>query len=237
MRDEQQQLLAEVLDLFAQRFDKRAVLRGGMVLRLLGCERLTNDLDYVFVPYRSKKDIVGEVLAVLREMPNVSIRHRLHSTCLRVDIARGAVAIQVEAKTAQQISTQILSTGNIGRPFNLPPRLIRVVDYSVALADKMAAWNERRLLRDLYDIWFYLRLGVRPDETTLQRRLKKPTYSRLVKASEHFQGTTIEDFREFLLAHAQKLTDKQLASELRDYLTATELAGLSIKIRAEIAKW
>jgi len=46
-----QELLAQILDLFAQRFDKHAVLRGGMVLCILGCERLTNDLDYVFIPF------------------------------------------------------------------------------------------------------------------------------------------------------------------------------------------
>ena len=38
-REEQQQLLARILDVIAERFDRHAVLRGGMVLRLLGCER------------------------------------------------------------------------------------------------------------------------------------------------------------------------------------------------------
>jgi hypothetical protein len=33
MIEKEQQLLARVLDLFAQKFDKKAVLRGGMVLR------------------------------------------------------------------------------------------------------------------------------------------------------------------------------------------------------------
>jgi hypothetical protein len=54
--NEVEQLLVEVMDVIARRFDKRAVLRGGMVLRVLGCERMTNDVDYVFVPYASKKD-------------------------------------------------------------------------------------------------------------------------------------------------------------------------------------
>ena len=57
MVDQQQALIARVLDLLAQRFGKRAVLRGGMVLRILGSPRFTNDLDYLFVPYKSKKDI------------------------------------------------------------------------------------------------------------------------------------------------------------------------------------
>ena len=237
MMEEQQRLLAEVLDLFAQRFDKRAVLRGGMVLRILGCERLTNDLDYVFVPYRSKKDIVKEVLAALRSLPGVEISHAIHSKCLRVAVARGDVAIQVEAKTALQVDAQTVSTGSLSRLFNLPPRLIRVVDYPVALADKLAAWNERRLMRDLYDGWFFLRMGVRPDEKTLERRLHKPEYSRLVKAADHFKGATVEDFRDFLLAHVRKLTDADLSAELTDYLRADELAGLSMRIRAEFAKW
>ena len=79
MMEEQQRLLVEVLDLFALRFDKHAVLRGGMVLRILGCERLTNDLDYVFVPYRSKKDIAGDVLEALRSLAGVTISHTLNS--------------------------------------------------------------------------------------------------------------------------------------------------------------
>ncbi|HPV47559.1 MAG TPA: nucleotidyl transferase AbiEii/AbiGii toxin family protein [Kiritimatiellia bacterium] len=236
MMEEQQRLLVEVLDLFALRFDKHAVLRGGMVLRILGCERLTNDLDYVFVPYRSKKDIAGDVLEALRSLAGVTISHTLNSKCLRVSISRGDVAIQVEAKTALDVSARTLSTGSLARLFNLPPRLIRVVDYPVALADKMAAWNERRLMRDLYDIWFFLRMGVRPDAATLLRRLQKPEYSRLVKAPEHFKGKTIEDFHGFLRAHANPLSDEAIAEELKDFLRADELAGLSMRFRAEFAK-
>jgi hypothetical protein len=107
----------------------------------------------------------------------------------------------------------------------------------VALADKMAAWNERRLMRDLYDIWFFLRMGVRPDEAVLARRLRKPEYSRLVKAADHFRGSSVADFRDFLLARVQQLTDAGLAAELKAYLRPDELAGLSMRIRAEFAKW
>lgn len=236
MMEEQQRLLAEVLDLFARRFDKHAVLRGGMVLRILGCERLTNDLDYVFVPYRSKKDITGDVLEALRSLLGVTLSHTLNSKCLRVSIVRGEVSIQVEAKTALEVNSQTLSTGSLARLFNLPPRLIRVVDYPVALADKMAAWNERRLMRDLYDMWFFLRMGVRPDESQLSGRLRKPEYSRLVKTSEHFNGKTVEDFYGFLRTYANALSDTAIAAELKDFLRADELAGLSMRFRAEFAK-
>jgi hypothetical protein len=60
MLEAEEKLLAQVLDLFAQTFDRRAVLRGGMLLRVLGSPRFTNDLDYVFVPY-ARRTIVDEV--------------------------------------------------------------------------------------------------------------------------------------------------------------------------------
>jgi hypothetical protein len=59
MVEREQALIARVLDLFARRFDKRAVLRGGMVLRILGSPRFTNDLDYIFVPHLPPEEIGG----------------------------------------------------------------------------------------------------------------------------------------------------------------------------------
>jgi hypothetical protein len=48
------------------------------------------------------------------------------------------------------------------------------MDFSVALSHKLAAWNERRLLRDLYDAYFlYKMVGVLPDKKILMRRLAK----------------------------------------------------------------
>jgi predicted nucleotidyltransferase component of viral defense system len=50
--------------------------------------------------------------------------------------------------------------------------IIQVIDFGIALANKLAAWNERRLVRDLYDIYFlYKMVCVVPDEETLQFRL------------------------------------------------------------------
>ena len=50
-----------------------------MVLRILGSPRFTNDLDYVFVPYASKKDIVAEVVECLKTLPGAKISHSLNS--------------------------------------------------------------------------------------------------------------------------------------------------------------
>lgn len=229
-------LLVEVMDVIAERFDKHAVLRGGMVLRVLGCERLTNDVDYVFVPFASKKDIVDEVLSALHRIEGAAISHSLNSKCLRIALSRNEVAVQIEIKTAKEIKTSLVSNRYLARPYGCPPRIIPVLDYPVALAEKMAAWNERRLIRDLYDIWFYLRMGVRPDAPTLEKRLAKPEYSRRIKKSEHFKGKMAEDFYSLLREASQAVTDQSIEVELSDYLPAGEIAGLAMRFRAELAK-
>jgi predicted nucleotidyltransferase component of viral defense system len=234
--NKQEALLTRIMDVLAERFNKHAVLRGGMVLRLLGCERLTNDLDYVFVPYHSKKDIVDDVVATLRKMEGVNVSHSLNSKCLRVVVSKEGVSAQIEIKTMMEVATQILSTKELASQYGFPVRLVPVMDYAVALANKMAAWNERRLLRDIYDIWFFLKMGVRPDADTLQSRLRAPAYSRLIKKSDHFQGRTIHDFYAFLNETVQKLTEADVLKELSDYLPPSELPGLDMRFRAEIAK-
>jgi predicted nucleotidyltransferase component of viral defense system len=229
-------LLVKVIDLFAERFDRHAVLRGGMMLRILGCERLTNDVDYTFVPYMSKKDIVRNVVATLEEIDGAVVDYSLNSKCLRVILTVNEVSVQIEATTAMEVPTIILTTRDLASEYGLSPRLIPVVDYSVGLANKMAAWNERRLIRDIYDIWFYLKMGIRPDETALSKRLDKPEYSRFLKKADYFQGSTVEEFLDFLNESVQSLTDGEIAESLSDYLPPDELAGLSLRFRAETAK-
>jgi len=229
-------LLVKVMDLFARKFDKRAVLRGGMGLRILGCERLTNDLDYVFIPFKSKRDIVEDVISALKEIEGAEIDYSFNSKCLRVVLKVADTSIQIEAKVAMEVPVQVISNKELAVKFNLQPRLIPVVEYSVALANKMAAWNERRLIRDVYDIWFYLTIGVKPDIKTLKERLKKPSYSKLVRKADYFSGAGVEEFYDFLRMKVRGITDQEIENSLGDYLKREDIAGLSMKFRAELAK-
>ena len=236
MIEKEQQLLARVLDLFAQRFDKKAVLRGGMVLRVLGSPRLTNYLDYIFVPYKSKKDIVDEIVTCLRSLEGADLDYSLNSKCLRVVLTVDQTTIQVEAKVAMDVETTTTSTRLFSSQFDLPPRIIHVVDTNIALANKMAAWNERRLVRDIYDTWFLLQMSATPDTTTLQRRLRKPSYSRLVKKEDYFPGRTCSEFYDFLRGWVAALSEKQIVDELADYLPPEETSGLALLFRAALAR-
>lgn len=103
-------LLSQIIDIFAERFDKHAVLRGGMVLRVLGCERMTNDVDYVFVPFKSQKDIVSDIVTALKNIEGAEISYSMNSKCLRVFVEQSGTSVQVAAKTAQNVATAICST-------------------------------------------------------------------------------------------------------------------------------
>lgn len=236
MMEKEQQLLAQVLDLFAQKFNRKAVLRGGMVLRVLGSPRLTNDLDYVFVPYKSKKDIVDEILACLRSIDGAKIDVSLNSKCLRVVLTVDQTSVQIETTVAMDVKTTTTSTRLFSAQFHLPPRIIHVVDTNVALANKMAAWNERRLIRDIYDIWFLLQMKATPDEATLRTRLARPAYSSLVKKRDHFSGRTCGEFYDFIRTRVAALSDEQIRNELSDYLPPEETDGLELLFRAALAK-
>jgi len=232
MIEREQALLAQIIDLFAQRFDRNAVLCGGMVLRILGSPRLTNDLDYAFIPFKSKKDIVEDIVSCLEQIPGAEIRHSMNSKCLRIIITVGEISVQVEVKAAMKIATTTATTRLLSPLFKLPARTIKILDFSYAMANKMAAWNERRLIRDIYDIWFFCRMNTRPDEETLKKRLLKPAYSRSVKKSAYFKGSSTEDFYDLIRNYCASLTDADIEKELSDYLPASEITGLSDMFRA-----
>ncbi len=232
----EEKLLFEIINRLHDRFGKNAILRGGMVLRILGCERYTNDVDYVFVPYASKKEILEDVLAALRTLPGVRLDHSMNSKCLRIKIFQAKTAVQVEIKTAMSESVIVLSTKHLAEQMGLPPRLLPVVDLSLALADKLAAWNERRLPRDLYDVFFFLRMGIRPDPVRLEKRLMKPQTSKLLKEADRFHGTDLEGFYSFLREKIMRIDESAFQRSLADILPNEELPGLLLRLRAEVAK-
>ena len=236
MNYDEEKLLATVLDLFADRFGKKAILRGGMVLKVMGSARYTNDLDYVFVPYKSKKDIVNELLQCLQELPGAKVEHSLNSKCLRIILTVDGTSIQIEAKVAKEAKTIAIANTLLATQFQLPKRLLHVTDHSVSMSNKMAAWNERRLIRDIYDIWFFLRMGIEPDKEILLERLNKPSYSRLVKTEQYFSGNTVCEFYDFIRKEVNLLTDEEVKSQLADYLPPEELSGLSMLFKVSFVK-
>lgn len=220
-----------VMHRFAERFAKHAVLKGGMALRLRECPRTTNDIDYVFVPFGSKNDVVDDIRSALAELPDAMLEVEVHSEMIRAHLQLDDAAIQVEATVAADCPSEPIPTADYARSLGHPSQIVRVMTADVALAQKLAAWNERRLLRDLYDAWFlHVRVGAMPDLPVLLQRLAKieSRIPRLRRRRRMSQG----EFAAELRAELETLDQERVEAELAPVLPPAEAVALGTRLRA-----
>ncbi len=223
-----------IINQLADRFGSHAVLKGGMELRIVDCPRFTNDLDYVFIPFVSKKEIKDRILEALRENPELDVSCSVNSKCIRYLVAQGNIKVQVEVNVALECESREMSTSSLAKSKNQQGRMIRVMDFDSALAHKLAAWNERGLVRDLYDAYYLcVILRAKPDVKVLKQRL---AHVERRKKGAKPMVMSIDDFIDNLESAARDLTEDTVKNELRDYMQQEELAGLDRKIIGGISK-
>lgn len=224
---------------FAEVFEDHAIIKGGMALRLVDSPRSTTDIDYVFVPYTSKKQVRKRIEGVLNEIEGADVQIELHSKMLRAEIHVDGVAVQLEAHVAPECEAIPMPTGGFARSLGQPSRIVRIMRPDCALAHKLAAWNERRLARDLYDCYFLVsRLGEMPDLAVLDARLAKidSRLPKLKKVRTMSRGGLASELR----TAADGISEEGLSRELAGILPAEELAGLAPRVGAalrKVAEW
>jgi hypothetical protein len=224
-----------VMHRFAEAFEDHAVLKGGIALRLFDCPRSTTDIDYVFVPFRSKKDVRGLIDGILAEIEDAQIDLAVHSKILRATVSVDAAAIQIEVNVDEECRSVPVPTAGFALDQGQPSRIVRVMALDCALAHKLAAWNERRLLRDLYDCYFLAgRLGESPDLELLELRLGE-VESRLPALRGRKRMTRTELASELRTA-ADALTERAVGEELTPVLPAEELVSLVPRMRSAIVR-
>jgi predicted nucleotidyltransferase component of viral defense system len=223
----------------ARKLAGQAILKGGMVLRLLNCPRYTNDVDYVMIPFRSKNEIIPLLQRAFHDIPQIKLSYKLHSTnarfLIKLNNQHGLFQTQLEANVAKDCDQESISTGDIAMEFHLQPQIVSVMRFDTALAHKLAAWNERDLLRDLYDAYFiHKNLNVFPNRKVLERRLQKINYAKRVKGEALPKKMSLDAFWEKLRQKIKSLTQKEIDNELRDYFEPTQLLGLDKKIKVVV---
>jgi predicted nucleotidyltransferase component of viral defense system len=224
-----------VMHRFAEVFEKHAVLKGGMALRLIDSPRSTMDIDYVFVPFSSKKDIANRIVDVLREIDGAEVDVDLHSKMLRAAFQVDDAAIQIEVNVARRCETVPMATGGFARSVGHPSEIVQIMSPPHALSHKIAAWNERRLFRDLYDCYFLsARAGASPDLDVLDLRLAnvQSQLPRLRRRRSMSRAQLADELRQTVDA----LSGADLEEELAGLLPPEELAGLAIRVRAAVAE-
>ena len=135
-----------------------------------------------------------------------------------------------------KIVNDLASNRLLSEKYDLPPHLLNVLDNSTSLSFKLAAWNERRLVRDIYDICFFIKIGISINREALLKRLKKTEYSKKVTKEDDFKGNSIADFLEFLQEKVNALSAKMIEEELGGVLSMQSLVGIDIEFRSFISR-
>lgn len=219
----------------SEEFQDHAILKGGMALRLLNCPRSTNDIDYIFIPYSSKKEIMGGLNKILNEIPNAKIEKNMNSKAVKILIHLSKISLQIEASVSKECKAIAMSTNALASTVNQLGKIVKVMTLDVALSHKLAAWNERRLMRDLYDVYYiYQVIGEGPDLETLKARLNK-IESRLPKL-KRIKKMSIDEFCSELKNNVNNITEDSIRRELSPLLDEVEIVGLDKKLKVTINK-
>lgn len=93
-------------------------------------------------------------MSVLDDIDGLTYEHSMNSKCLRIRVQYGELSTQIEANVAEEFPATSVSTATVSRQQGMLGRVVQVASYDVSMANKLAAWNERALVRDLYDLYF-----------------------------------------------------------------------------------
>jgi predicted nucleotidyltransferase component of viral defense system len=228
-------LFVWVLHRFAEAFGEHAIVKGGIALRLYDCPRSTTDIDYVFVPYESKQEVVAQLESILGEIEGATVDVAVHSKMIRARLVVDAASIQIEANVDVECPSMAIPTASFATAQGQPSRVVRVMALERALANKLAAWNERRLLRDLYDVYYLVvRLGATPDMAALRKRLQN--FESRLPALKRRKSMSLEALIAELRAALDAIDEAAVRNELEPLLPADEVEGLAPRLRAGVTK-
>ena len=214
----------------AATFGPRAVLKGGMALRLQGIPRSTMDADFTFKPYKNKTSFSEQLVLVLNKICDQEVAHMSDSKKIQIRGQIQGVEILIEASAQDyDFDPEPINTTELSRRHNLPSAIISIMPNAMAFAHKCGAWYDRRLARDLYDLYiFYDILKTTPDREILLMRLQKPNFTKLVKIKPRLMN--IDDFVNFLREESQKKGSLKIESELEGILEERERVGVGHRI-------
>lgn len=226
-----ERLLVRLLHHLFEQMPTQIVLKGGFVLRLLECERKTNDIDIVLVPFTSKRAAAPLLEEALASFPCDKTSTHIHPTAVRVLVHDGDLVAQVEASIAENCPSVPMSTASLAALHHELPRIIRVMRFDVALSNKIGAWLERGLYRDLYDIFYWSGIQkATPHMPTLEGRLAK-----LKPRKGLPKSCTMHQLSQRLEETARSLQEAPLRQELTSTLPESEFAGLVPRMRGALA--
>jgi predicted nucleotidyltransferase component of viral defense system len=233
VNSKQEALLLRLMHLIAEKFKAQAVLKGGMCLRLLNSPRSTQDIDYVFVGFDSRKDIMKGLEEIVQKEKDITITSsQLNSRGVFVDIASNSITAQLEISVAPAptLPPEQMTTSSLAQRYQMAAQIITVMSLKEAFANKIAAALERTVLRDLYDITIYQPL------TTFDVGVLRKRLSKLVVNRQRPKNISFKDAAAILRKKTKDLTDDDLKKELTGLVPNEFFTGGSMIIKSSITK-
>ncbi len=233
----QQELMLALIAFIANKFPQNAVLKGGMSMRAtFNCRRHTADIDWTFIPFKSKKPAFDKLEKEIETLDYVRITGKgMHSTNGFFEVSlksRPEIRTRIEFSAEKECPAIPVSGTEFAASVDLPGFILNVISPSVAMSNKLAAWLERDEIKDIYDIYYYAISGIIPDMGVLEKRLSKINYQRKSRLPK---SLSFSEFLSLLIERIKGLNERDMES-LSSILPANELYSLKQKIQSSISR-
>lgn len=234
--DHREELLLKVIHLMAEKFKDRIVLEGGMLLRLLGCPRSTQDVDCILLSDESKKILAERITRALAALEGVRVEEvSLNSRGIFIRLSSGGpeditAMLEVSVAAAINLPTDHLSTVALANTYSQRGRIVTTMALPEAFANKIASALERDTLRDLYDLFIFEPLCAF-DKATLARRLRALSIGR-----KKPKATSFPEAAAMLKERADRITARAVREELAPLLPPRQAEGIETIIKAAVVR-
>lgn len=199
---EKDYLLELLLSCIYGEFGNMLVLKGGTCLyKVYNLNRFSEDLDFTLNKRRFNVDKFirrilrllsligadGKVMELEKHGNEINVRLQFHGP-LYVGTKESLCSVSLNLSKREKLIREPRKVLLIPTYREIPSFDIWVMDENEIIAEKVRAIMTRNKPRDVYDLWFLLQRGLRPDISMINRKLKiygiKFTSERFLKSTE-----------------------------------------------------
>ncbi|MGB9728076.1 MAG: nucleotidyl transferase AbiEii/AbiGii toxin family protein [Nitrososphaeria archaeon] len=198
---------------------RELVFKGGTALALLyGLNRFSEDLDFTLDGTLELKRLVDEVKSDFEALGIRAIFRIVEDKTTSFSFRIGAEGplftkeiercyIRVEVSRREKVIKNVVAS-EVRPPYpDILPFIVVVMDLEEILAEKVRAIVKRVKARDLYDLWFLIKMGVKIDLSLINKKLEfykmKFNARKFVENIESLEGVWVQELEPVIIGKLQ----------------------------------
>jgi len=211
------QILIKILIDIFKGFDEKLGFKGGTCAYLFyDLPRISLDLDFDILSPFAKEDI--DIMRTMLTKHGIikDFREKRFTIFFLLDYEKNAPNIKIELNKK-------VWENNIYKPIWFLGVGMKIVDESTLLTNKIVALSDRKMsvARDIFDVYYFLKLGLRLNESLIKERT----------------GKNIKDYLKFLVPFIQKTyTPKNILQGLGEILEEKQKEWIKKELIQETIK-